>query len=175
MVTYVLIGIAVLMVLLVVFVATRSNEFHVARSVTINAPAGVVFGHVNDLRKWRAWSPWEKVDPEMKRTYEGAEAGEGAVYSWDGNKNVGSGRMTILESVEGALVRIRLEFFTPFKGLATSDITFKEEGGKTVVTWSMRGEKNFMAKAMHLLINMDKMIGGQYEKGLADLKVVAEG
>jgi hypothetical protein len=173
-VTYVLIGVVVLIVLAVVFVATRSSEFVVSRSVEIAGPAGKVFEQVNVTRNWENWSPWHKVDPAMKLTYEGPAGGEGAIYLWDGNRDVGAGKMTITESVEGRMVRTRLDFYRPFKGMMTSEILLQEEGGRTQVKWSTRGEKNFMAKVMHLVINMDTMIGGQFEKGLAELKRIGE-
>jgi uncharacterized protein YndB with AHSA1/START domain len=149
-------------------------EFHVARSTTISAPAAAVFAQVNDFHKWEAWNPWGKVDSAMKQSYEGAPAGPGAVYIWSGNKQVGEGRMTSTESRPNDLIRIKLEFFRPFAASNTAEFTFKPEGGQTIVTWSMSGKKNFMAKAIHLFINMDKMIGGQFEQGLAQMKSVAE-
>jgi hypothetical protein len=176
MLIYVLVGVAVLIATLIGFIASRPERFVVSRSEVIAAPAEVIFGQVNDLHKWEPWSPWEKLDPHCKRTFEGAPAGVGAVYGWLGDpKTVGSGRMTILESVPAEKIVIKLEFFTPFKGLAVCDFVFTPQGEKTKVTWSMRGTCNFMAKAMHLVMNMDKMIGTQYAKGLADLKVVVEG
>ncbi len=170
----ILIALAVVIVLLLVVVAMQPATFRVARSTTMSAPAATVFAQVNDFHKWEAWNPWGKIDPTMKQTYEGAPAGVGTIYTWDGNKNVGTGRMTIEESRPGELIRIKMEFLKPFANTSTAEFSFKPEGNHTAVTWSMAGEKNFMAKAIHLCVNMDKMIGGQFEKGLADMKSAAE-
>ena len=155
-------------------VATRPSEFRVVRSTTIAAPAPVIFAQVNDFHRWDAWNPWAKVDPAMKQTYEGAPAGVGAVYTWAGNREAGEGRMTIIESRPNDLIRVRLEFLKPFAGTSIATFTFKPEGPGTLVTWSMAGENNFIAKAVHLVMDMDKMIGGNFEKGLAQMKTVAE-
>jgi hypothetical protein len=170
----ILIVLAVFVVVFVVIVALQPAEFRVVRSATISAPAQVVFAQVNDFHNWNAWSPWAKLDPAMKQTYEGAPAGIGAVYTWAGNKEVGEGRMTIIESRPSDLIRIKLEFFKPFAGTSIAEFTFKPESNQTAVTWSMSGEKNFMVKAFHLFMNMDKMIGDDFEKGLANLKSVTE-
>jgi hypothetical protein len=172
--TKVLVAVAVILAVFVIIVALQPSEYRVARSATISAPPPVVFAHVNDFHKWEAWNPWGKIDPAMKQAYEGAPAGTGAVYSWAGNKEVGAGRMTITESRPGDLVRVKLEFFEPFAATSLAEFTFKPEGTQTAVTWSMSGGKNFMAKAVHLFMNMDKMLGDQFEKGLADMKAAAE-
>jgi uncharacterized protein YndB with AHSA1/START domain len=156
----ILIAVAIIVVVFVVIVALQPSEFRVARSATISAPPPAVFAQVNDFHKWEAWNPWGKMDPAMKQTYEGAPAGTGAVYAWAGSKEVGEGRMTITESRPNELIRIRLEFFKPFAATNTAEFTFKPD--------------NFMAKAIHLFMNMDKMIGGQFEKGLASMKSVVE-
>ena len=163
----ILIALAVIVVVLVSIVALQPSDFRVARSATISAPPPAVFAQVNDFHKWEAWNPWGKIDPAMKQTYEGAPAGVGAIYTWVGNKNVGEGRMTLTESRPSNLIRIKLEFFKPFAGTNIAEFTFKPEGNQTAVTWSMAGKNNFMAKAIHLFMNMDKMIGGQFETGLA--------
>lgn len=167
--------VVVIVIVLVVIVALQPGDFRVARSTLVSAPPPAVFAQVNDFHKWNAWNPWGKIDPSMKQSYEGASAGPGAVYIWNGNKEVGEGRMTITDTRPSDLVRVRLEFFKPFAATNTAEFTFVPEGNQTRVTWSMFGEKNFMAKAVHLFMNMDKMIGGQFEKGLADLKTAAEG
>lgn len=174
MIMPILISLAVIVVLFVVVVAMRPSEFRVARSARIAAPPEAAFAQVNDLHRWAAWSPWEKIDPALKRTFEGPAAGMGASYSWAGNNKVGQGRMTIIESHPGELVRIQLEFLKPFRATNTAEFTFKSEGSQTAVTWSMFGKNNFMGKALHVFMNMDKMIGGQFEKGLAQMKPVAE-
>jgi uncharacterized protein YndB with AHSA1/START domain len=174
MLVKVLVALAVLVVAGVVVVATRPSEFRVTRTGTISAPPAVVFAQVNDFRKWEAWNPWGKLDPAMKQSYEGAPAGVGAVYTWAGNSQVGEGRMTLTESRPNELIRIKMEFLKPFAATSTAEFTFRPEGNGTAVTWSMEGQNNFMAKTMHLVMNMDRMIGGQFEKGLAAMKSVAE-
>jgi hypothetical protein len=174
MLKIILIALAVIVVAFVVIVAMQPSEFRVARSTTVSAPPTVVFAQVNDFHKWEAWNPWGKIDPAMKQNYEGAPAGVGAIYTWVGNKEVGEGRMTITESRPSDLVRVQLEFFKPFAATSIAEFTFKPEGNQTVVTWSMFGQNNFMAKAIHLFMNMDKMIGGQFEKGLASMKSIVE-
>jgi hypothetical protein len=175
MLKIILIALAVIIIVFVIIVAMQPSEFRVTRSATISGPRSAVFAQVNDFHKWEAWNPWGKIDPAMKQTYEGAPAGTGAVYTWAGNKEAGEGRMTITESRPNDLIRIQLEFFKPFRATNTAEFTFKPEGNQTVVTWSMTGENNFMAKAVHLFMNMDKMVGGQFEKGLASIKSVVEG
>jgi uncharacterized protein YndB with AHSA1/START domain len=169
-----LIALAVIVVVFLIIVAMRPAQYRVARSVTVAAPGQAVFAQVNDFHKWEAWNPWGKIDPAMKHSYEGAPAGTGAIYTWVGNKEVGEGRMTVIESRPSDLIRIKMEFFKPFAGNSIAEFTFKPEGNQTAVTWSMTGENNFMAKAIHLFINMDKMIGGQFEKGLAQIKSLVE-
>jgi hypothetical protein len=170
----ILIVLAVLIIVLVVVIATRPAEFRVTRTATISAPAPAVFAQVNDFHNWEAWSPWAKLDPGMTQAYSGAPAGPGAVYTWAGNKKVGEGRMTVLESRPSDLVRIKLEFLKPFAATNTTELTFRPQGDQTVVTWSMNGKNNFMAKAFSLFMNMDKLVGGDFEKGLAQMKSVAE-
>jgi uncharacterized protein YndB with AHSA1/START domain len=174
MLKIILITLAVIVVVFVVVVAMQPSEFRVTRSTTVSAPPAAVFAQVNDFHKWEAWNPWGKIDPAMKQTYEGAPAGVGAIYTWVGNKEVGEGRMTITESRPSDLIRVRLEFFKPFAATNIAEFTFKPESNQTAVTWSMFGPNNFMAKAIHLFVNMDKMIGGQFEKGLANMKGIAE-
>ena len=170
MLKIILISLAVIVVVFLVVVAMQPSEFRVARTTMISAPPPEVFAQVYDFHKWEAWNPWGKIDPAMKQAYEGAPAGTGAIYTWIGNKEVGEGRMTITESRPSELIRIKLEFFKPIAGNSIAEFTFKPEGNQTAVTWSMAGENNFMAKAIHLIMNMDKMIGGQFEKGLANMK-----
>jgi hypothetical protein len=174
MLTKILIALAVIVVVLLIVVATRPSEFRVARTTTIAAPAPAVFAQVNDFHKWEAWNPWAKLDPAMKQTYEGAPAGIGAMYTWAGNHEVGEGRMTLTESRPNDLIRVRLEFVKPFKATNVAEFSFRLEGDRTAVTWSMTGRNNFMAKALHLVMNMDRMVGGQFEKGLAQMKAVVE-
>jgi len=171
----ILIILAVIVIVFVAVVAMQPSEFRVARSSMMSAPAPAVFAQVNDFHKWEAWNPWGKIDPAMKQTYEGAPAGAGAIYSWVGNNQVGEGRMTMTESRPSDLIRIKMEFYKPFAATSTAEFTFRPAGNQTAVTWSMTGNNNFMAKAIHLFMNMDKMIGGQFEKGLASMKSIVEG
>jgi hypothetical protein len=169
-----LIGIAVVLAVFAIVVAMQPTAFRIERKATIAAPDSVVFAQVNDFHRWNAWSPWAKLDPAMKETNEGSPAGAGATYSWAGNSKVGEGRMTITESTPNSLVRIRLEFLKPFAATNTAEFRFTPTGGQTTVTWVMTGQNNFMAKAFGLMMNMDKMVGSDFEKGLAQMKTVAE-
>jgi uncharacterized protein YndB with AHSA1/START domain len=168
------IAIAVIAVVFVVVVAMQPSEFRIERSARISAPAPAVFAQVNDFHKWEAWSPWAKLDPAAKATFEGPPEGKGAIFRWAGNEEVGEGSMTITESRPSDLIRIKLEFLKPFETTNTAEFTFKPEGNQTAVTWSMEGQNNFIAKAVCLFMNMDQMLGGQFEKGLASMKSVAE-
>jgi carbon monoxide dehydrogenase subunit G len=175
MVRRILIGVGVIIVALVVVVATRPADFHVERSTTVAAPADRVFAQVNDFHSWPAWSPWEKLDPQMARTHSGAPAGVGAMYGWKSeNSKVGEGRMTIEKSERPSQVGVKLEFIKPFTATNTVTFTMAPEGTGTKVTWAMDGHQNFMGKAASLAMNMDKMVGGDFERGLASLKTVAE-
>jgi uncharacterized protein YndB with AHSA1/START domain len=175
MLAKILIGLVVVVVVAAVVVAQQPSTFRVARSAAIAAPPAQVFPQVNDLHNWEAWSPWLKADPAARTSYEGPRAGAGAVFTWSGNGNVGEGRMTITESRPNEVIRLRLDFMRPFKSTSTAEFTFRPEGQRTVVTWSMSGENSFPARAIHLFMDMDKMIGGNFEKGLAEMKAVAEG
>ena len=174
MLTPILIALAVIVVLFVVIVAMRPSEFHVSRSLAMAAPAETIFTQVDTLRNWEAWNPWGKLDPNCKMTYEGPPSEVGASYSWIGNAKVGEGRSTIVDSKPAEMVRFRLEFFKPMKATNAAEFTFKPGGSKTTVTWTMTGKHNFVGKAFGLIINCDKMISGQFDKGLADMKVAAE-
>lgn len=166
----ILIGVAAVLVLFVIIVAMQPAQYRVSRTATIPATPSAVFEHVNDLHKWDAWSPWAKLDPAMKTTFEGPQSGPGASYAWVGNSKVGEGKMSIMDAKANELVRLKLQFMKPFASVATTEFTFKPEGEQTSVTWTMSGDKNFMSKAFCLFMNMDKMIGGDFEKGLAGLK-----
>src|SRR5262249_7493044 len=174
MLAKILITLALIAVVLLVVVAWQPASFRVARTTTISAPPEQVFAQVNDLHNWEAWSPWLKADPAAKTAYEGAPAGTGAAFWWSGNKDVGEGRMTITESRPNDLVRLRLDFMRPFAGTSIAEFRFVPDGNRTVVTWSMTGDKNFLAKAIHLVLDMDKMVGGKFDEGLAQMKAVAE-
>ncbi len=169
-----LLALAFIAILFIVIIAGQPDEFKTSRSAKISAPPGKIFPHVNDLHKWEAWSPWAKLDPNAKSTFEGPADGVGTVMAWVGNSKVGEGRMTIIESRPDEVIRFRLEFFKPFKATKIAEFTFTTEGNHTLVTWSMSGKSNFMSKIMGLIMNCDKMIGGFFEKGLAQLRSVAE-
>ena len=174
MVRKILIGIAAAVVLFVVVVLTRPASFHIERSTTIAAPAENAFAQVNDFHKWAGWSPWEKLDPQMKKTFDGAPMGVGSVYAWTGNGKVGEGRMTIEKSEKPSLIAIKLEFMKPFAATNASTFTFVPAPGGTKLTWAMDGQHNFVGKAASMFMDMDKMVGGDFEKGLAALKAAAE-
>jgi len=149
-------------------------SFTVKRSLDIRASADRLFPQIADFNAWSAWSPYEKRDPTMKRRFSGKPSGVGAVYEWDGNRNVGQGRMEILESTPSSKVRIDLQFMKPFKAHNVAEFTFDPHGQNTTVTWAMYGPLTFMSRVMGLFINMDKMIGKDFEAGLQNLKAIAE-
>ena len=170
----ILIVLLVVVTIFVIIVALQPSEFRYSRSATINAPAAIVFENINDLHKWQAWSPWAKMDPNAKINYEGPTSGIGAIFGWAGNKHVGEGKMTITESKATDLILIKLDFIKPFESSNTTEFTFKTVGNQTLVTWSMFGKNNFMAKGFGLFVNCDKMLGDEFEKGFANLKGVVE-
>lgn len=162
--------------IIVVFVlaSRQPDDFRITRTGTIAAPASAIFPHVNNLQNWNAWSPWAKLDPQAKNSFEGPDEGVGAKMSWAGNNKVGVGSMTITESRPDDFIQFKLEFQKPMQATNTAEFTFKPEGDQTIVTWGMSGTNNFMAKVMGLIMNCDKMVAGQFEKGLANLKGVVE-
>lgn len=170
----ILLALGIVAILLFVFVAGQPDEFIVTRSANISAPPERIFSHVNQLRKWDAWSPWAKLDPNAKNSFEGSESGVGAAMSWSGNRKVGEGKMTITGSDPAFVIRIRLEFLKPFKATNTAEFSFLPESGHTRVTWSMSGRNNFASKVFGLFVNCENMVGRDFEKGLAALKNVAE-
>jgi uncharacterized protein YndB with AHSA1/START domain len=164
------IAIAVVLIL----AATKPDTFAVQRAAIVNAPADKIFSLISDFRQWGAWSPYEHKDPAMKRTYSGAVRGKGAVYAWDGDKNVGSGRMEILDVSAPSKVVIKLDFYSPFEAHNTAEFTMLPQDDATRLTWRMHGPASFMAKIMHVFINIDKMVGKDFEVGLANLKRLTE-
>ncbi len=172
MVIKILLGVALVVFAFVVFVWMRPGGFRVERSATIGAPAAVLHAQVDDHRKFAVWNPFLKLDPAVKNTFSGPPSGVGSKCSWEGNRDIGAGSSTVIESRPGEIVRQRMDWIRPMTGTATVDFTFKPEGGKTVVTWAMYGENGFMGKAFGLFIDMDKMCGTQFEQGLADLAKV---
>jgi uncharacterized protein YndB with AHSA1/START domain len=170
----ILAGFVTVVVVFILVVALQPGDFRVERSATIAAPPAEVFAQVNDFHNWGGWDPWAKLDPACKTTFDGPTAGTGAGMAWSGNDQVGEGRMTVLESRPNELIRIKLDFVRPFESTCTVEFHFQPEGDQTTVTWSMFGENNFVAKAFCLFMNMDKTLGGEFEKGLAQMKAVAE-
>jgi hypothetical protein len=168
----IILAIAIAIVLLLAL--TKPNTFAVQRAISIKAPAEKIFALINDFHQWGTWSPYENKDPAMKRTYSGANSGKGAVYAWDGNKNVGSGRMEILDTSVPSKIVIKLDFFKPFEGHNTAEFTMLPQGDATNLTWVMRGPAPFMSKVMQVFMNIDKMIGKDFEVGLANLKKITE-
>jgi uncharacterized protein YndB with AHSA1/START domain len=174
-----LIGIAaavlvVVVAVLLVYAAARPDSFRIERSAVIKAAPEKVFPLINDFHQWTAWSPWETIDPTLKRSYSGAPSGKGTAYAWEGNKDVGSGRMEITESIAPAKIVMRLDFFKPFEAHNTTEFTFTRQGDATTVSWAMYGPSPFASKLMGVFFNMDRMVGGQFDKGLAQLKAIAE-
>jgi uncharacterized protein YndB with AHSA1/START domain len=167
-------ALAIAIAIVLILAAAQPATFSVRRATTVEAPAEKIFPLINDFHQWESWSPYENKDPAMKRTYSGAASGRGAVYAWDGNKNVGSGRMEILETSVPSKVVIKLDFITPFEGHNTAEFTMLPQGDATNLTWAMHGPTPFMMKVMHVFINMDRMIGKDFEAGLANLKLLTE-
>jgi len=157
-----------------IYAATRPDSFRVERTATINAPPERIFPLINDFQRWGAWSPFEKKDPAMKRTMSGVPSGKGAVYEWDGNKEIGQGRMEIVESVPPSRVTLTLDFTRPFKAHNIVDFTLEPRGNSTQVTWAIHGPSPFISKVMGIVLDMDQMIGKDFEAGLAALKTVSE-
>ena len=165
---------AIAIAIILILAATKPDTFGVRRVTTVKAPPAGIFPLINDFHQWGSWSPWENKDPAMKRTYSGAASGRGAVYAWDGNKNVGSGRMEILDASSPSKIVIKLDFFKPFEAHNTAEFTMLPQSGATDVIWVMHGPAPFMSKVMQVFMNMDSMIGKDFEIGLANLKTLAE-
>jgi carbon monoxide dehydrogenase subunit G len=166
---------ALLVALLLVVAARGPDTFRVERSTTIAAPPEAIFPLINDLRRWVEWSPYEGRDPALRRTYTGPESGPGAVYEWEGNRDVGRGRMRVADAAEPTRVRIDVHFLAPFEGRGTADFTLASRGDGTQVTWAMHGPNTFLGKVMGLFFSMDSMLGADFEQGLAQLRAAAEG
>ena len=168
----VILAIAIAVVL--ILASTKPDRFAIQRDITVRAPADKVFPFINDFHQWTVWSPWEHRDPALKRSYSGAESGKGAVYGWEGNKNVGSGRMEIRESNVPSKIVIQLDFLKPFEAHNTAEFTMLPQGDGTHVTWVMHGPSPFINRVMQVFMNFDKMVGKDFEAGLASLKNAAE-
>ena len=167
-------GFVALLALLLAWAATRPDNFKVERSITVAAPAAKVFALLNDFHHFGRWSPWQKLDPAMVVTHSGAASGPGAIYTWTGNKEVGAGRMEILKQTPDSQVTVKLDFLEPFESHNTSEYSLNAVGNTTVVTWAMFGPSPFISKLMGIFVSMDSMIGKDFERGLANLKAVAE-
>ena len=165
---------AIVIAAVLIMAAAKPDTFRVERSAIVNAPADRVFPLIADFREWLKWSPWEGRDPALKRTYSGADRGKGAAYAWDGNKNVGSGRMEILEATSPSNIVIKLDFLKPFEAHNTAEFTMQPQGGATNIVWVMHGPAPFMSKVMQVFMNFDRMIGKDFEMGLANLKTISE-
>ena len=174
MIKTILILIVVLIAGVLVLASTKPDTFSVQRSTTIKAPPEKVFAVVDDFHRWTEWSPWEKLDPAMKRTLGGSPAGKGATYAWEGNGKAGQGRMEIIESVPSSKVGIQLDFIKPFEGHNIAEFTLTPQGDSTQVNWVMRGPTPFVSKLMQVFVSLDTMIGKDFEEGLANLKALAE-
>lgn len=155
-------------------VISKPNNFRMQRSLTIGAPAEVIYGHIDDFRKWKDWSPWEQLDPDLKRTFSGETSGVGAVYDWQSNGKAGQGRMTIREAAPAHRLLINLDFIKPFPATNSAEFLLQPSGDDTVVTWAMFGPSPFMSKLMGTIMNMDDLIGKDFERGLENLKRLSE-
>lgn len=174
------IGLGILLLLAAVilgilaFASTKPDTFHVERTATISAPAEAIFPLINDFRQWDSWSPWEKLDSAMTKIHSGAATGVGAVYAWEGNSDVGSGKMEITESEAPSKVTIQLDFTEPFESSNITEFSLEPDGNATRVTWAMGGPNQFIGKVMSVFVSMESMIGKDFEEGLANMKGVAE-
>jgi len=174
MLKIILIVVLLIVVAVLVFAATKPNTFSIVRKLKIHAAPEKIFAEINDFNRWKLWSPWEHKDPAMQRTFSGAALGVGTIYEWNGNKEVGQGRMEIIESTEPHKIIIKLDFFKPFEAHNIAEFTFAEEGDGTLVTWEMRGPQVFISKLMCVFMDMDKMVGTDFEIGLTNLKKLTE-
>jgi uncharacterized protein YndB with AHSA1/START domain len=165
---------AIAIAVVLILAATKSDTLRVQRAIAVRAPPERIFGLINDFHQWGTWSPYENKDPAMQRTYSGSASGRGAIYAWDGNNNVGSGRMEILDTSAPSKIVIKLDFFKPFEGHNTAEFTMQPQGDATNVTWLMHGPAPFMSRLMQVFMSMDNMIGKDFEIGLANLKRLTE-
>ncbi len=165
---------AVAIAIVLVLAATKPDRLRVQRATTVKAPPEKIFPLINDFHQWGTWSPYETKDPAMKRSYGGAASGKGAIYGWEGNNNVGCGRMEIIDAAAPSKIVIKLDFLKPFEGHNTAEFTMLPQGDATYLTWAMHGPSPFMSKLIQVFINMDNMIGKDFETGLANLKRLTE-
>jgi hypothetical protein len=174
MILKILIATGILLLVLAILINQRPDDFRVSRSIRIAASAESIFPHVNNLHLWSTWSPWAKLDPQVKESFAGPDAGKGAIFNWSGNREVGEGRMTIIESLPYEHIGIRLDFVRPFVGTNDVKFSFQPEADQTLVTWTMTGHNNFMSKAVGLFMNCEKMCGDMFDQGLSQLKSTVE-
>lgn len=174
MIVKILIGLAIVIAVFAAFVASRPDDVRVSRSIVINSPASAIYLLVNDQRKHGQWAPWDKLDPNIQKTFEGQQVGIGSITRWSGNNQVGKGSSTIIENRPDELVKFHLDFEAPMKATNTAEFTFEPQGDATLVTWVMYGKANFMAKAVNIIMDCDKMVGEQFEIGLKSLKEIVE-
>ena len=170
----VLIGLVAIIAIFMIFVAKQPSDYKIERSIVISAPAEIVFHYVNNVREANKWNPWLELDPKASVGYEGPPAGAGAISTWKGDSNVGAGKLEITESRPNEYIKTKLDFFEPMANTAEGEYILKTEGQETTVTWTMFGKNTFVGRMMCVFMNMDKMVGGQFEKGLANLKKMAE-
>lgn len=174
MVTTIIGGLVLVVVMVLIYAASKPDTFRIERSISIKAPAEKIFPLIDDFHRWEQWSPWEKVDPALKRTYSGAASGVGAAYAWFGNQEIGQGRMVIIESTPPLRLLIKIDFLAPFEAHNTVEFTLRKEGDSTVLSHAMFGPSPYLAKLMGLFFSMDKMVGDKFEEGLGSLKAIAE-
>lgn len=173
MIKNIAIGVAVIIAIILGLAAMQPSEFRIVRTIAIKAPPEKIMPLISDFHQWGGWSPWEKMDPTMVRTHSGAPSGKGAIYHWKGNDKVGEGQMEILD-VTANKVGIKLDFLSPFEAHNMADFKLDAKGDTTTVSWTMSGPSNFVTKVMGVFVSMDKMVGPDFEKGLANMKAVAE-
>ena len=174
MIKKIVIVVVVALAAILIFAATKPDTFRVERSTTIKAPPEKIFPLINDFHNWPTWSPWEKMDPAMKRAHSGAASGKGAVYEWEGNSKVGKGRMEIVDSAPPSKVTVKLDFLEPFEAHNFAEFVLEPKGDSTKVTWTMHGPAPYISKLMTVFMSMDSMIGKDFEEGLANMKAAAE-
>jgi hypothetical protein len=170
-----LVILAILLIIILPFagyVAMQPADYRISRKATLPSPPAEVFAQVNDFHNWNDWSPWAKLDPKAEFLFEGVQSGQGAIFKWSGNSEVGQGEMEITESKPNELIRLKLKFLKPMQSVADTEFTFKPVGTDTEVTWTMSGKRKFLEKAICVFMNMDKMVGGQFEKGLDNMETV---
>jgi len=166
--------VALILLSFLLYVYSQPSDFRIQRSIVIKAPAEIVFSQLNDFHKWEAWSPWAKIDPQARNTFSGPDSGQGAIFSWSGNDEVGEGQMTIIESLPYSLIRIELLFSKPMVATNQTEFFLSPADGGITLNWSMSGQNSFICKVMCFFIDMDKMVGEQFEKGLQDIKAISE-